>query len=154
MAWPRYRSKSRVLFQTLLQSRLILLSYNIALICIATLSGLLRRQIICLWTCCFAWCRMKDSAGWHLSWTSPRLTEVIEQVALNAKVLNTGQENCTRMVAAAYHSTIQLWSVMVSGDGSLVTREIGQLVVMNPSLFSPPVPPFGTLSRPPSLPKV
>ena len=69
---------------------------------------------------------MKDSAGWHLSWTSPRLMEVIEQVALNAKVLNTGQENCNRMVAAAFHSTIQLWSVMVSNDGGLVTREIGQ----------------------------
>ena len=97
--------------------------------------------------------RMKDSAGWHLSWTSPRLTEVIEQVALNAKVLNTGQENCTRMVAAAYHSTIQLWSVMVSGDGSLVTREIGQLVVMNPSLLSSHVSPSSShSSSPPSSP--
>lgn len=81
--------------------------------------------------------RMKDSAGWHLLWTSPRLTEVIEQVALNAKVLNTGQENCNRMVAAAFHSTIQLWSVMVN-DGGLVTREIGKFqmsVVVNNLFF-------------------
>ena len=30
-----------------------------------------------------------------------------------------------RMVAAAFHSTIQLWSVMFSNDGCLVTRDIG-----------------------------
>ena len=30
-----------------------------------------------------------------------------------------------RMVAATFHSTIQLWSVMISNDGGLVTREIG-----------------------------
>ena len=30
-----------------------------------------------------------------------------------------------RMVAAAFHSTIHLWSVMISNDGGLVTREIG-----------------------------
>ena len=30
-----------------------------------------------------------------------------------------------RMVAATFHSTILLWSVMVSNDGGLMTREIG-----------------------------
>ena len=49
-------------------------------------------------------------------------------VVLNAKVLNTGQENCNTMVAATFQSTIQLWSVMVNNDGSLVTREISQSV--------------------------
>ncbi|KAI0232789.1 hypothetical protein LSAT2_016894 [Lamellibrachia satsuma] len=29
------------------------------------------------------------------------------------------------MVAAAFHSIIQLWNVMISNDGGLVTREIG-----------------------------
>ena len=71
---------------------------------------------------------MKDSARCHLSWTSPCLMDLIDQVVLNAKVLNTGHENSNRMVAATFQSTIQLWSVMVSNDGGLVTREIGQLV--------------------------
>ena len=48
---------------------------------------------------------MKNSAHWHLLWC---LTEVIDQVVLNAKVLNAVQENCNMMVA--------------------VTREIGQSV--------------------------
>ncbi|KAI0221460.1 hypothetical protein LSAT2_027216 [Lamellibrachia satsuma] len=51
--------------------------------------------------------------------------DLIDQVVLNYKVLNTGQENCNRMEAATFQSTIQLWSVMVSNDGSIVTREIG-----------------------------
>ena len=71
---------------------------------------------------------MKDSACCHLLWTSPCLMDLIDQVVLNAKVLNTGQENYTRVVAATFQSTIQLWSVMVSNNGDLVTREIGQLV--------------------------
>ena len=54
--------------------------------------------------------------------------DLIDKVVLNAKVLNTGQENCNRMVAATFQSTIQLWSVMVNNDGSLVTREISQSV--------------------------
>ena len=71
---------------------------------------------------------MKDSARCQFSWTSPSLMELIDQVVLNAKVLNTGQENCNRMEAATFQSTIQLWSIMVNNDGSLVTREIGQSV--------------------------
>ena len=71
---------------------------------------------------------MKDSARCQFSWTSPCLMDLIDQGVLNAKVLNTGQENCNRMVAATFQSTIQLWSVMVNNDGSLVTREINQSV--------------------------
>ena len=56
------------------------------------------------------------------------LVDLIDKVVLNAKVLNTGQENCNRVVAATFQSTIQLWSVMVNNDGSLVTREISQSV--------------------------
>ena len=52
--------------------------------------------------------------------------DLIDQVVLNAKVLNTGQENYNRMVAATFQSTIQLWSIMVNNDGSLITREISQ----------------------------
>ena len=71
---------------------------------------------------------MKDSARCQFSWTSPCLKDLIDQVVLNAKVLNTGQEDCNRMEAATFQSTLQLWSVMVSNDGSLLTREIGQSV--------------------------
>ena len=52
--------------------------------------------------------------------------DLIDQVVLNAKVLNTGQENRNRMVAA----TFQSWSVMISNDDGLVTREIGQLFIV------------------------
>ncbi|KAI0214305.1 hypothetical protein LSAT2_000599 [Lamellibrachia satsuma] len=41
------------------------------------------------------------------------------------QLLNIGQENCNRMVATAFHSTIQVWSVMVSNDDDLITHEIG-----------------------------
>ena len=50
---------------------------------------------------------------------------MIGQVVLNAKVLNAVQENCNMMVASAFLSIIQLWNVMISNDGGLVTREIG-----------------------------
>ena len=66
---------------------------------------------------------MKDSARCQFSWTSPCLMDLIDQVVLNAKVLNTGQVNCNRMVAATFQSTIQLWSVMVNNDKSV--SEIG-----------------------------
>ena len=71
---------------------------------------------------------MKDFARCQFSWTSPCLMDLIDQVVFNAKVLNTGHENCNRMVAATFQSTIQLWSVMVNNDGNLVTREISQSV--------------------------
>ena len=71
---------------------------------------------------------MKDSARCQFSWTSPCLMDLIDQMVLNAKVLNTGQENCNRMMVATFQSTIQLWSVMVNNDGSLITREISQSV--------------------------
>ena len=71
---------------------------------------------------------MKDSARCQFSWTSPCLMDLIDQVVLNAKVLNTGQESCNRMVAATFQSTIQLWNVMVNNDGNIVTRVISQSV--------------------------
>ena len=70
------------------------------------------------------WFRMKDSAGWQLAWTSDHLDVVVQRVALNAKVLSTGQETCNRMVAAAYTDSIQLWTVSLQGQ-QYVAREIG-----------------------------
>lgn len=63
---------------------------------------------------------MKDTAGWQLRWTSPYMEDVVERVAINAKVLNP--ENPNKMVAAAMGNMIQLWSV--GDDGT--SREIGK----------------------------
>ncbi|XP_056022204.1 BTB/POZ domain-containing protein KCTD3-like [Ostrea edulis] len=78
--------------------------------------------------CCF---RMKDSAGWQLRWTSPYMDDVVDRVAINAKVLNP--DNPNKMVAAAMGNLIQLWSV--ANDGT--SREIGKfsLNVSVDSLF-------------------
>lgn len=78
--------------------------------------------------CCF---RMKDTAGWQLRWTSPYMEDIVERVAINAKVLNP--ENPNKMVAAAMGNMIQLWSV--ADDGT--SREIGKfsLNVSVDSLF-------------------
>lgn len=65
-------------------------------------------------------CRMKDTAGWQLRWTSPYMDDLVERVAINAKVLNP--DNPKKMVAAAMGNFIQLWSV--ADDGS--SREIGK----------------------------
>ena len=66
--------------------------------------------------------RLKDSQGWNLAWTSPYLENVVERVALNAKVANPAQDHCNRMLAAAYKTFVHLWSV--SDDGT--TREVGK----------------------------
>ncbi|XP_062595275.1 BTB/POZ domain-containing protein KCTD3-like [Saccostrea cucullata] len=78
--------------------------------------------------CCF---RMKDSAGWQLRWTSPYMENVVDRVAINAKVLNP--DNPNKMVAAAMGNMIQLWSVTEEG----ISREIGKfsLNVSVDSLF-------------------
>lgn len=64
---------------------------------------------------------MKDSTGWHLIWTSEYLVNVVERVAINAKVLNSLQDNTNKMVAAAAANMVCLWSISESGE----SREIG-----------------------------
>ena len=66
---------------------------------------------------------MKEALGWILAWTSMYIEPVIEQIALNAKVISANQENCNRMVAASYGSTVRLWSV---SDNGRTTREVGK----------------------------
>ncbi|KAK7104630.1 BTB/POZ domain-containing protein KCTD3-like [Littorina saxatilis] len=68
--------------------------------------------------CCF---RMKDSTGWHLIWTSEYLCNVVERVAINAKVVSSLQDNTHKMVAAAAAGVVRLWSISEDGD----SREIG-----------------------------
>ena len=66
---------------------------------------------------------MKDSTGWLLAWTSNYIDTVVERIALNAKVASPNAENCHRMVAASYASSVRLWSV---SDNGQTTREIGK----------------------------
>jgi hypothetical protein len=66
---------------------------------------------------------MKEALGWILAWTSAYIEPVIEQIALNAKAISANQENCNRMVAASYGSSVRLWSV---NDNGRTTREVGE----------------------------
>ena len=65
--------------------------------------------------------RLKESVGWNLSWVGPYLDQPVENIALNAK--NPGQEGSTRMVAASYGRSVQLWQICDNGQK---TREVGE----------------------------
>lgn len=69
--------------------------------------------------------RMKDSTGWHLIWTSEYLCNIVERVAINAKVLNSMQDNTHKMVAVAA-ANVRLWSITDDGE----SREIGKNSVL------------------------
>lgn len=78
--------------------------------------------------------RLKESFGWNLTWTSPYIDLTVSNIALNAKVMNPGQDGCSRMVAVNYGSFVQLWQISDNGQR---TREIGRfcLTVDVNSLF-------------------
>ncbi|TKR57568.1 hypothetical protein L596_030813 [Steinernema carpocapsae] len=57
--------------------------------------------------CCY---RMKDSVGWQLMYTSPRMEAPIEHIALNTKF---GAQNSEKMLAVALSNhEIHLWSMI------------------------------------------
>ncbi|XP_066986467.1 SH3KBP1-binding protein 1 isoform X1 [Macrobrachium rosenbergii] len=60
----------------------------------------------------------KDSTGWQLAFTSPHIDQLIERVALNAKLTppSQGGETGHKMLAISYASHIRLWGI--SEDGS------------------------------------
>ncbi|KAF7235346.1 SH3KBP1-binding protein 1 [Varanus komodoensis] len=62
--------------------------------------------------------RMKETSGWQLAFCSPRLDWVIEQVALNARVLGGSLGDSDKMVAAASCNEILLWALQPDGNGS------------------------------------
>lgn len=78
--------------------------------------------------------RQKDSSGWQLVFTSPRVENIIDRLAINAKMTlgqtgnSSNESNTIKMVAIAAGSVVFMWSV--SDDGS--RTDIGQ--------FSLPVP--------------
>lgn len=68
--------------------------------------------------------RMKDSSGWKLVFTSPFVDQVIERIAINAKMnLTSSNETPLRMVAISYGSEIKLFGI--SEDGIKSTDVIG-----------------------------
>jgi BTB/POZ domain-containing protein KCTD3 len=63
--------------------------------------------------------RMKDSSGWKLVFTSPFVDQVIERIAINAKMnLTSSNETPLRMVAISYGSEIKLWGIGEDGEKS------------------------------------
>lgn len=63
--------------------------------------------------------RMKDSSGWKLVFTSPFVDQVIERIAINAKMnLTSSNETPLRMVAISYGSEIRLWGIGEDGGKS------------------------------------
>ncbi|RXG60839.1 BTB/POZ domain-containing protein KCTD3 [Armadillidium vulgare] len=67
--------------------------------------------------------RNKDSTGWQLAFTSPHIEQLVERVALNAKLSPPTQssEGGLKMLAISYSQSIRLWGI--SEDGS--KTEIG-----------------------------
>uniref|UniRef100_A0AAY4DG05 BTB/POZ domain-containing protein KCTD3 n=1 Tax=Denticeps clupeoides TaxID=299321 RepID=A0AAY4DG05_9TELE len=62
--------------------------------------------------------RVKESSGWQLVFTSPRLDWVIDRVALNAKVMGGSLGDNDKMVAVASGTEIILWSICADGNGN------------------------------------
>lgn len=63
--------------------------------------------------------RMKDSSGWKLVFTSPFVDQVIERIAINAKMnLTSTNETPLRMVAISYGSEIKLFGIGEDGTKS------------------------------------
>lgn len=64
--------------------------------------------------------RNKDSTGWQLAFTSPHIDQLIERVALNAKLTppSQGGETGHKMLAISYASHIRLWGISEEGSRS------------------------------------
>ncbi|XP_038623050.1 SH3KBP1-binding protein 1 [Tachyglossus aculeatus] len=77
--------------------------------------------------------RLKETSGWQLVFSSPRLDWPIERLALTARVPGGALGDHDKMVAAAAGNEILLWALQANGSGS----EIGvfQLGVPVEALF-------------------
>lgn len=65
--------------------------------------------------------RMKDSSGWKLVFTSPYVDQVIERIAINAKMnLTSSNETSLRMVGISYGSEIKLWGIGEDGKSDII----------------------------------
>uniref|UniRef100_A0A0A9Y2Y0 BTB/POZ domain-containing protein KCTD3 n=2 Tax=Lygus hesperus TaxID=30085 RepID=A0A0A9Y2Y0_LYGHE len=62
---------------------------------------------------CFS---LKDSTGWQHVFTSPHIESCIERVAVNAKMVQGGSGESSKMVAISYGSQVRLWSIKDHGN--------------------------------------
>uniref|UniRef100_A0A914D7J2 BTB/POZ domain-containing protein KCTD3 n=1 Tax=Acrobeloides nanus TaxID=290746 RepID=A0A914D7J2_9BILA len=70
--------------------------------------------------CCY---RMKESVGWQLTYTSPRMDSPIRHIALNTKF---GAQVSEKMLAVALaNNTVHLWSLEEGGEGQQNNRKVG-----------------------------
>uniref|UniRef100_H2YKV9 BTB domain-containing protein n=1 Tax=Ciona savignyi TaxID=51511 RepID=H2YKV9_CIOSA len=54
--------------------------------------------------------KVKENSGWQQVFVTPHLDEDVGRIAINAKVHGMAPDSKTRMVAAAFSSSIRLWS--------------------------------------------
>ncbi|VEN58820.1 unnamed protein product [Callosobruchus maculatus] len=57
--------------------------------------------------------RLKDSSGWQQVFVSPHIENVIERIAINAKM---GSTETSKMVAISYGSQVRLWGISDAGS--------------------------------------
>lgn len=69
---------------------------------------------------------MKESVGWQLTYTSPRMDSPIRHIALNTKF---GAQVSEKMLAVALaNSTVHLWSLEEGGEGQQNHRKVGKTI--------------------------
>jgi len=65
--------------------------------------------------------RLRDSSGWQLVFTSPRVDDIIDRLAINAKLGSTGSsstDTSAKMVAIAAGPVVFMWGVSDEGNRS------------------------------------
>ncbi|CAG7835898.1 unnamed protein product [Allacma fusca] len=71
--------------------------------------------------------RLKDSSGWQLIFTSPKVENMIDRLAINAKMgpgqsVNTSGEGVAKMVAIAAGCSVCMWGVTDDGTRTDIGR--------------------------------
>ena len=70
--------------------------------------------------------RLKDSSGWQLIFTSPRVDDMIDRLAINAKLGSAGSsasESSAKMVAIAAGAVVFMWGVSDEGNRTDIGRQ-------------------------------
>ncbi|UYV82941.1 KCTD3, partial [Cordylochernes scorpioides] len=67
------------------------------------------------------WCRLRDSTGWQLAFTTPHMDAVVERIALNAKMApSTQAEVSSKMLALSYGAHVCCWRLSDDGASSKI----------------------------------
>lgn len=70
----------------------------------------------------FYLCRLRDSVGWQLAFTSPYIEPIIDRIALNAKFIVSNPIENTKMLAISYNAQVQLWGITEDGVKSNIGK--------------------------------